>query len=96
MSQSLLIKIFIITSVSLFFVILFVLPIKIPYSFSAIGRLNVAEEWIILKGRDGQLITMLKDLRTGHENGNVQAVMDGDFDPFIDSYLRKAAAGTLN
>jgi hypothetical protein len=65
MSQSLLIKAFIITVVILLLVILFVLPIKLPYSFSAIGKLNVAEEWIILKGRDGQLITMLKDLRTG-------------------------------
>ena len=65
MSQSLLIKVFIATAVVLLLVILFVLPIKLPYSFSAIGRLNVAEEWIILKGRDGQLITMLKDLRTG-------------------------------
>jgi hypothetical protein len=65
MSQSLFIKAFISTAVILLVVILFVLPIKLPYSFSAIGRLNVAEEWIILKGRDGQLITMLKDLRTG-------------------------------
>lgn len=32
--------------------------------------------------------TMVKDLRTGHEEGNVQAVMDGEIDGFIDSYLR--------
>ena len=32
--------------------------------------------------------TMAKDLRTGHEAGNVQAVMDGEIDGFIDSYLR--------
>lgn len=32
--------------------------------------------------------TMVKDLRTGHEAGNVQAVMDGEIDGFIDSYLR--------
>ena len=32
--------------------------------------------------------TMVKDLRTGHEVGNVQAVMDGEIDGFIDSYLR--------
>ena len=31
---------------------------------------------------------MVKDLRTGHEAGNVQAVMDGEIDGFIDSYLR--------
>lgn len=32
--------------------------------------------------------TMVKDLRTGYETGNIQAVMDGDLDGFIDSYLR--------
>ncbi|NLH64218.1 MAG: peptide chain release factor 2 [Erysipelotrichaceae bacterium] len=32
--------------------------------------------------------TMVKDLRTGFEVGNIQAVMDGDLDGFIDSYLR--------
>ena len=38
--------------------------------------------------------TMVKDLRTRHETGNIQAVMDGDLDPFIDSYLRWRAVGT--
>lgn len=33
--------------------------------------------------------TMVKDHRTNHEVGNVQAVMDGDIDEFIDSYLKK-------
>jgi len=32
--------------------------------------------------------TMVKDLRTRHENRNVQAVMDGNLNPFIESYLR--------
>jgi peptide chain release factor 2 len=31
---------------------------------------------------------MVKDLRTGVENGNVQAVMDGDIDLFINAWLR--------
>jgi len=79
MSQSHLIKAFIITVAILLPVILFVLPIKLPYSFSTIGRLNVAEEWIILKGRDGQLITMLKDLRTGlSKNYSVTEFERGD------------------
>ncbi len=30
---------------------------------------------------------MVKDLRTGHETGNVQAVLDGDLNPFIKSFL---------
>ncbi|CAI6084405.1 Peptide chain release factor 2 [Cohnella sp. JJ-181] len=32
--------------------------------------------------------SMVKDHRTSVETGNVQAVMDGDLDPFIDGYLR--------
>ena len=32
---------------------------------------------------------MVKDLRTGYEMGNVDAVMDGDIDGFIESYLKK-------
>ena len=32
--------------------------------------------------------TLVKDHRTSYEVGNVQAVMDGDLDGFIDSYLR--------
>ncbi len=34
---------------------------------------------------------MVKDHRTGYEVGNVEAVMDGDIDGFIESYLRKSA-----
>jgi peptide chain release factor 2 len=30
---------------------------------------------------------MVKDLRTGYETGNVQAVLDGDLNDFIRSYL---------
>ncbi len=30
---------------------------------------------------------MVKDLRTNHETSNVQAVLDGDLNPFIKSYL---------
>lgn len=31
--------------------------------------------------------SMVKDLRTRHETGNIQSVMDGDLDPFIESFL---------
>ncbi|HEY3063910.1 MAG TPA: peptide chain release factor 2 [Chloroflexota bacterium] len=31
--------------------------------------------------------TMVKDLRTEHETTNVNAVLDGDLDPFIEAYL---------
>ena len=40
-----------------------------------------------------QPYTMVKDLRTGQETGNVQAVMDGDLDPFIDAYLKWDSLG---
>ncbi|MDX1444753.1 peptide chain release factor 2 [Lishizhenia sp.] len=32
---------------------------------------------------------LVKDVRTGHETGNVDAVMDGDLDEFLKSYLMK-------
>ncbi|MBN7274305.1 peptide chain release factor 2 [Ligilactobacillus pobuzihii] len=32
--------------------------------------------------------SMVKDHRTNHETGNIQAVMDGELDPFINSYLQ--------
>ncbi len=31
---------------------------------------------------------MVKDLRTEHENGDFEEVLDGELDPFIESYLR--------
>ena len=30
---------------------------------------------------------MVKDLRTGHETGNTDAVLDGDLDKFIEAFL---------
>ena len=30
---------------------------------------------------------MVKDLRTSHETSSVDAVLDGDLDPFIEAYL---------
>ncbi|WP_207645331.1 peptide chain release factor 2 [Fusibacter sp. 3D3] len=37
---------------------------------------------------------MVKDHRTGAEMGNIQAVMDGDLDLFIDSYLKNKSMGS--
>jgi peptide chain release factor 2 len=34
---------------------------------------------------------LIKDLRTNHEMGNVDAVLDGDIDSFIEAYLLKAS-----
>ncbi len=40
--------------------------------------------------------TLVKDTRTGHENGNVDAVMDGELDGFINAYLKMNAANEKN
>ncbi len=39
--------------------------------------------------------TLAKDHRTGFENGNINAVMDGDIDGFIHAYLKSLTHGTL-
>ncbi len=38
---------------------------------------------------------LVKDLRTGHETGNVDAVLDGSIDDFVEAYLLAAAGGSL-
>lgn len=42
-----------------------------------------------------QPYTMVKDLRTGFEMGNIQAVMDGEITGFINAYLKASKLGTL-
>ena len=39
--------------------------------------------------------TLVKDTRTGFETGNIQNVMDGDIDGFINAYLTAAANGEI-
>jgi peptide chain release factor 2 len=36
---------------------------------------------------------MVKDLRTGHETSNTQAVLDGDLTDFIKAYLMEYGSG---
>jgi len=38
---------------------------------------------------------LVKDLRTDHETGNTQAVLDGDLDGFVHAYLLAKAAGKV-
>lgn len=40
--------------------------------------------------------TMAKDHRTNFESGNINAVMDGDLDGFINEYLKASSKGELN
>ena len=39
--------------------------------------------------------TLVKDHRTGFENGNIDAVMDGDLDGFINAYLKMQSQGNV-
>ena len=39
--------------------------------------------------------TLVKDHRTNYEMGNINAVMDGDIDGFINAYLKAQSLGTL-
>ncbi len=39
--------------------------------------------------------TLVKDHRTGYENGNVNAVMDGDLEGFVNAYLKALSRGEL-
>ncbi len=39
--------------------------------------------------------TLVKDHRTGFENGNVDSVMDGDLDGFINEYLKSLSHGKI-
>lgn len=39
--------------------------------------------------------TLVKDHRTNYETGNINAVMDGELDPFINEYLKAASLGEL-
>ncbi len=43
-----------------------------------------------------QPYTMVKDLRTNEERGQVNAVLDGDIDPFINAYLKWSALNSGN
>ncbi len=39
--------------------------------------------------------TLVKDHRTGYENGNVNAVMDGDLEGFVNAYLKALSRGEI-
>ena len=40
--------------------------------------------------------TLAKDHRTGFEMGNINAVMDGEIDGFINAFLKQASLSELN
>ena len=40
-------------------------------------------------------LPVVKDNRTGYETSNINAVMDGELDGFINAYLKAEATGKL-
>jgi peptide chain release factor 2 len=52
------------------------------------GQLMPAEFGSQIRNYVLQPYTLVKDVRTGLEVGNAQAVLDGDLDPFIEAWLR--------
>jgi peptide chain release factor 2 len=52
------------------------------------GQIMPAEFGSQIRNYVLQPYTLVKDVRTGLEVGNTQAVLDGDIDPFIESWLR--------
>lgn len=54
-----------------------------------LGNIGPAEWGRQIRSYVMQPYTMVKDHRTGHETGNVIAVMDGDIDGFIEAFLKR-------
>ena len=52
------------------------------------GQIMPAEFGSQIRNYVLQPYTLVKDVRTGTEVGNAQAVLDGEIDPFIESWLR--------
>jgi len=51
---------------------------------------KLAIEWgSQIRSYVAQPYRLVKDHRTGHENGNLDAVLDGDLDPFMEAYLMR-------
>ncbi|MCX6151171.1 MAG: HlyD family secretion protein [Ignavibacteriales bacterium] len=59
--------------------IILLLPIKIPYSIKSPGKILSSKEWIVSRGADGRLITVLKDNKLGvSRNYSVSQFERGD------------------
>ena len=66
-------------SVLILLIIFLLLPIKIPYSIKAPGKILPSKEWIVSKGPDGRLITILNDNKLGvSQNYTVSQFERGD------------------
>lgn len=67
------------TIVLILIILILVLPIKIDYKIKVQGKLLPAKEWIIYKGTDGRLTSLLTDYKTGiNQSYNVTLFDRGD------------------
>ena len=55
---------------------LFLLPIELPYSVEAPGRIMPLKEWVLVRGRDGAVIATLYD----HVQGSIESYAVTDID----------------
>lgn len=84
---------YILTAVTLIILIfiLFIIPIKIPYSIRAYCRIQPAQKWVLTSGASGQLSTSVINYKNGTSKGyNIlqfarEGAMHLTFDPAIDS-----------
>ena len=61
--------------------------------------ISIRDAALTYQARNGEVealgLSLIHISRTGYEMGNIQAVMDGDIDGFINAYLTAAANGEL-
>ena len=73
-----------------------IIVIKISEKISDLKGVQMKIEWgSQIRSYVFMPYTLAKDTRTGYEMGNIQAVMDGDIDGFINAYLTAAANGEI-
>lgn len=55
--------------VAVIIIVVFFLPIKVPYSVTSFGRLQPVQKWTLTSGPNGQLLAGMIDYRTGVTTG---------------------------
>jgi len=57
------------TAIVLVAVVLQLIPVRLPYSVTATGKVMPVRQWVLSRGNDGQLIATVHDYRAGVGNG---------------------------
>jgi hypothetical protein len=77
----------------LLLIVFYFIPIEIPKTVTAAGKLYSAKEWLLIKGPDGRLMTMLKNNKKGvSESYSVTQFERGDAIEFSISEVIKSGA----